>query len=77
MNQEETLRSALPEKYRKFASVREGYEIRYADGTWSEVTSKWHVTAPLNFVRLETADGKATVGDPRDEIMSRRTGEPA
>lgn len=65
-------KTALPERYRKFTSIKEGYEVRLADGTWVEVVNTLHITAPLNFVRLDFADGTGTAGGPRDEVMSRR-----
>lgn len=67
-----TTTTALPETYRRVTNIKKGYEIRTADGEWVEVVGTMHVTAPLNFVRLDLADGYHTANHPKDEVMSRR-----
>lgn len=68
---------ALKERYRLARSVKEGYEIRMADGRWLKVEHKMHVVAPLNFIRLRLADDEATVLAPDDQVMSRRPADEA
>jgi len=72
--------TALPEKYRRMSSIREGYQVKTRDG-WLTVTSQLHITAPIPVVRLEMEGGVVCATDPSARLMSRRLaskgGEPA
>ena len=60
------------ERYRMATQLREGMEVREADGaTWTAITHHLYITAPVRVVSLTLADGAKFGLSPRDQVMSR------
>lgn len=66
-----TERKVLPEKYRLAQNLKEGMEVRDADGEWAAITSILRIYKPLNIVRVSYEDGLMNAFAPKDEVMSR------
>lgn len=66
-----TERKVLPEKYRLAQNLKEGMEVRDAEGVWWEITSILRIYSPLNIVDCTFSDGMHAPYNPKDQVMSR------
>lgn len=66
------------DKTRLAQNLTESHEVfNHHDDTWLRITSTLHVTAPMNFVRVEFADNTYDVFNPKQRIRSRIASVPA
>ncbi len=66
-----TDRKKSPERYRRAYNLKEGMEVRDAEGTWWPIMSILNIAAPLQVVRVEFSDGEIAPYHPQDQVMSR------
>lgn len=74
MNEIKPTATALPAKYRKATSIKEGFEVQAGDGDgdWKLIVSRLHITAPIGVIDVRFSDGTRTAFPPSLRIMSRR-----
>jgi hypothetical protein len=63
--------SNVPTRFRCALDIKKGYEVKFGQGYWLEVTHFLPGDSPLDFVSMEFSDETSKSFDPSERILSR------